>query len=306
MPEPGQSEAEQKSHLVESPTLDSILGKIPQQERNLDDDTKARQEAILKNLPGFEELVQRLYGHLQSQYQEGYLDEKNKSEAKEAGMVAGGLGEILAEAEYDQISLVVGGQELVRSTEKSDHEVAEKLLGVLHNPDILIREDDPEYDIGRNPDMAWLDVNNRTVRVVGEVKLTRKLDLRCFKQLKPTGFIANIKDTIKYLNKYSRIGKRVFGEVDNKPQKGSVSEDVVEVVFLPRDTDITENNWENLIKTRKEDGKNGLDASQVAEFKELLKSGKVRLAHFSFSRREVRELSRVIMDRMKEKYPSRK
>lgn len=262
------------------------LENISSEKRKLDEKTKERQEAILNNLPNFDELAERLYGHL-----------RNENKLEDVSSLAGELGEILTQAEYDLYPLVIDGRELARSAEKSDRKMAERLLGVLHNPEILI----PGGRRYRNPDLAWLDVKNRVVQIIGEVKITKSLNSRSFQQLKPDGFIANIKGTINYLNRKPKYGKEIFGQ-DEAAQalKGGVSDSVFEVVFLPRDTTITKDNWQNLIKTS---GNDCLNPNEAEQFLELFNSGQVKLAVFSFSRREIDELAKGLMARIREKYP---
>lgn len=300
MPEPTQTEREVKPikpAVLETSAYDEILNQLPERV-NMNKELKDRQSEIIKRLPSLDALTEQLYGHLRSLY---LKSKGGGNETSDASLVAGELAEIITKAEYDHYPLILDGQEPIQPPEKTDQLVAEKLLGVLHNPDILIRE----FETKRNPDLAWLDIKNRVVRVIGEVKLTKSLNLRCFKQLRPDGFIANIKRTINFLNNHAKFGRSVFGtDENNQPLKGGVSDDVIEVVFMPRNTVITPDNWKNLIRASQNDKKEGLSSSQAEEFIGLLRDGKVKLAHFSFSRREISELTTAITARIKEKYGS--
>lgn len=277
------------------------LAKIDGKVRDLSPEIERRQEKILRQLPPISDLVQRLYGHLQAAYTEGDLRAGRSTEHDERARVAGELAEILVTAESSLFSLVLGDRKLVSPPEKGDKEASEKLLGVLHHPKVLHLE----KEVGRNPDLAWFDIEKRTVKALGEVKLTKKLDARSFRQLGPLGFENNLKTTIAVLNARPELGKEVFG-IDpetGEVLRGGIDPDVAEIVFLPRDTEIKEENRGNLILSIKEDPVKGLDEKQVKAFLKLMKEGKVRLALFSFSRKEIDELSREIMARIKTKYP---
>ncbi len=276
------------------------LEKTKKEVRILTPEVSASQEEVLRWLPPIDDLVERLYGHLRTRTIEG----NDVSEINLGGVVAGELAEILVAAEYSQVPVVVDGKEMPRSTELTDINTSERLLGVLRNPNVL----NLASEVRRNPDLAWLDTENRVVKMLGEVKITKQLDQRCFYQLRPSGFIENVRRTVEVLNADPKSGKEVFGADPSTGEalKGRVASDVREIVFLPRDTDISEANWDKLILRKKSpDDKQdkGLYAHQADEFLELMRSGKVRLTTFSFSRAEIAELSRELSARILARYP---
>lgn len=297
MPEP---RSELESPPPDISAYKAPLEKIRPETRKLTPEIERRQEKILRQLPPIGELVQRLYGHLQAAYLEGDLKAGRATEHDERARIAGELAEILVTTEASLFSLVLGDRKLVGPPEKADKETSEKLLGVLHNPEIIHLGE----AVHRNPDLAWLDIEKRTVKAIGEVKLGKKLDERCFRQLRPTGFVENVRRTIEVLNANPKLGREIFGTDPETDEilKGGVASDVTEIVFLPRDTDISRSNWKNLILTKVEDQR-GLYGGQVENFLSLMESGQIRLARFSFSRKEIDELSREIMARIKERYP---
>lgn len=276
------------------------LEKIRPETRNLTLELEKRQEKILGQLPPIVDLVQRLYGHIQSQYLEGNLVAGFSTEQDERAVIVGELAEILATAEYSLFQLELKDRKLAGPVEKSDRKASEKLLGVLHNPEAL------NLSTQRNPDLAWFDIEKRKVRAIGEVKLGL-LDGRCYRQLRPAGFINNVRRTVGVLNSEPKLGKEIFGTDPQTGEtlKGGVADDVIEIVFVPRDTDI-ENNLENLLllKDDKKDTKDkGLRREEADILLSLIKNGQIRLANFSFSRREVAELTTKIMERIKVQYP---
>ncbi len=244
---------------------------------------------ILDALPS--NLIERLYGHLRAQYLESELHNDPLPPGAEGGVIAGELAELLVSAELRLFPYKRGEEETFGRPDPVDDRVSQHLLGILHDPAVI----NLDVPFGRNPDIVLIDTEDGTVQAIGEVKIGPKLDRRAFKQLKPDGFVENIRRILDYLNNNSDLGKKVFGNDENGlPIHGQVAKDFFQVVFLPSDTDITEKNWDNLIK-KEGSRRRKLTEEEVATFKLMLGEGWVRLENFSFSRDEIGEIGDKLM-----------
>lgn len=254
-----------------------------------DTELSKRKQEIKNALPAKQELAEMLFAHISAKYIEDRKHSTNS--AMEEGFIAGELAELLVEKEFTLFPINIEGVDEYFEKSENDRRSEDRLLGYLNHP--------APRDPGRNPDLAWLDMKNMTVKIIGEVKTSRQLDVRCYKQMLPSGTEANLHNSIDIINGDTELRHDIFGinPDTNQPYIGRVDSNLRKVLFLPQDTDISDENLRKLFlrfDPSYEKGKKGMVDQQINKFIEMINQNKIILKKYSFDRKEISDMVKDI------------
>ncbi|MCL4384206.1 hypothetical protein M1116_02040 [Patescibacteria group bacterium] len=177
--------------------------------------------------------------------------------------------------------------------QEEDSAQAAELLQLLHNPEDYDRN--RELVIGRNPDLAFVEVDEEgiTIKGVGEVKSGKHLDRRCFSQLAGTGIRKTLERTVAWLNRHrgklEELGLEALAKTEGEFK---VAKDFKQTLVVPSDVD---SNPLSLI-----DYRDFPDRKMFGDFLKLLQDGqRVEIKKSSFSSNEINKMVEVLLPEIK-------
>lgn len=272
------------------------------------------QARILKKLP--DNLVQQVYGHLQSEY----INRKNFKEKHPEITVdeeddfinaKGFINEIMANIQIRQTNPDLrGGSNPEIRAQLDNYE--NKILSFTNNPALF------DFDISssRNPDVAWLDLDEAgsiIIKGVGEITTTHQLNKRKYLQLNDKGFIRTLRWATNFLNNMENGEEHGLPEFGKKKKKIEIAPKIKTYLMVHHDMDTSQEGLANSIgKTvsdieythlTTQERKKVFSQSEKDSFLKLLTSPDTVIIKSAFSNYDCHLITGYIMDKIKKTYP---
>lgn len=276
-------------------------------------ETVINQVKILRRLPN--DFLEQAYGHLRSEFLLHQKYNQNRIETKnyfnDEQLLAGFANEVLVNIQIRQTHPELrGGTNPETKAELDNYE--SKILEVANNPERF----ELPFDVGRNPDVAWLDLDLEgrvIIKGVGEITTSNQFNKRKFLQLSESGFASNLRNISRHLNSLTDGDSRGLPEFGVDKKQIEVSPKLKRYLIVRRDMDTTPAGLANVIgKTVSDEEYSHLDnhskkkvfsSTERQSFINLLTSPDTVIIKSEFSNNECRLIANLLIRMIQEKYP---
>ena len=274
---------------------------------------------LLEQLP--RDLVQQLYGHLMNQIlrnckqfndynllrsqrgdsiierREYTLAELIVDEQNGNGHYHQGIPSAIVQGEFFELLVEIQAREYLKESDNPENKegldkMSETLLAVAHNPDVFGLE---EYDKLRNPDLAWLQVDdegNLVVTACVEAKSSLHLNSQAYQQLRPEGFRTTLRQLANDINKLEKPDSHGLTGFGITGKKILIHDEIVQYIVVCKGTKPTTNQEaEKMVKPTNFD-KKPLSEDEQTDFVRLLTNDpQVILIESPFSHNEIKRMA---------------
>jgi len=269
---------------------------------------------VLKELP--DNLVEQVYGHLQSEHKNRELyyqrHPENPSEGIDDFICAEGyINEILANIQIRQTRPELRGSTDPEIRARLDN-YESKILSFANNPHRF----GFETESTRNPDVAWLDLDEDgrvVIKGVGEITVTHQLNKRKFLQLSDTGFAQTLRFAARFLNSLEDGEKYGLPEFGKGKKKLEVASKIKTYLVVHHDMDTCSDGLLNSIGNAVSDAeyshlspiekKKVFSQSEKEAFHRFLTSPDTVIIKSVFSNYDCHIITEFIIQKIKERYP---